>query len=89
MSFCVRKRFLRFVKPHEVLQELVPVTWRDFPKDFSDVGLVIWSYFAPDLIALIGDNQDDLPAILGMGLSLYQVISNHSVEYDRDARFSH
>ena len=65
------------------------MTWRDFPKDFSDVGLVRWSCFAPDLIALFGDNQDDLPAILGMGLSLYQVVSNHSVEYDRDARFSH
>ena len=73
----------------EVLQELIPVTWRDFPKDFSDIGLVIWSYFAPDFIALFGDSQDDLPAIIGMGLSAYQVVSNHSVEDDRDARLSH
>ena len=79
----------RLVKLLEVLQELVAVTWRDFPKDFSDVGLIIWSCFAPDLMALFGDDQDDLPAILGMGLSLYQVVSNHPVEYDRDARFAH
>jgi hypothetical protein len=57
----------RFVKLLEVLQKLVPVIWRDFTKDFSDIGLVIWSYFAPDPLALFGDNQDDLPALIGIG----------------------
>jgi len=72
----------------EVLQELPPVPGWYYSKDCFDIGLVDWGDCAPQRGAFVGDNQYGLPLVFGVNLSLYEVVSNHSLKNNRDTRLS-
>jgi hypothetical protein len=73
----------------QVFEELRAAAGRQRAEDSLHIGLVARRDFFPQRAAPSRQEQDDLPAVLRMFLALDQLVADHAVEHNGNARFAH